>query len=117
MQVGDAGRDDDVELVEVGLIAGPGDDLAVGGEDDAGNLVDRAGGTVVAGDPLGGGEGGGAGLDGEIDLRVVKLARRLGQVGGDADGQRGRRPGIRLAGMRQRSGERESEDGDGCEMA
>jgi hypothetical protein len=50
--------------------------------------VDGAGGAVVAGDPLGGDEGGGAGLDGEIDLGVVELAGSLGEVGGDADGAR-----------------------------
>ena len=83
---GDAGRDVDVELVEVGVVATPGKGLAVGGEDDAGDVVDGAGGAVVAGDPLGRGEGCGAGLHGEVDLSVVELARSVGEIGGDADG-------------------------------
>jgi hypothetical protein len=70
---GDAGWDGDVELVEVFLVAAPGEDLAVGGEDDAGDLVDGAGGAVVAGDPLGRGEGDGAGMDRNVDLGVVEL--------------------------------------------
>ncbi len=86
MEGGDAGGDGDVELVEVGVVAAPGEGLAVGGEDDAGDVVDGAGGAVVAGDPLGGGEGDGAGFDGEVDLGVVELARRVGEVGGDLDG-------------------------------
>ena len=53
---GDAGGDGDVELVEVGVVAAPGEGLAVGGEDYAGDVFDGAGGAVVAGDPLGGGE-------------------------------------------------------------
>ena len=52
----------DVELVEVDVVAAPGQGLAVGGEDDAGDVVDGAGGAVVAGDPLGRGEGDGAGV-------------------------------------------------------
>ncbi len=59
---GDAGGDGDVELVEVFVVATPGEDFAVGGEDDAGDVVDGAGGAMVAGDPLGCGEGDGAGL-------------------------------------------------------
>ena len=83
---GDAGGDGDVELVEVVVVAAPGEGLAVGGEDDAGDVVDGAGGAVVAGDPLGRGEGDGAGLDGEVDLGVVELARGVGEIGGDLDG-------------------------------
>ena len=41
---------------------------------------------MVAGDPLGGGEGDGAGVDGDVDLGVVELARGFGEVGGDVDG-------------------------------
>jgi hypothetical protein len=83
---GDAGGDGDVELVEVFIVATPGEDLAVGGEDDAGDVVDGAGGAMVAGDPLGRGEGDGAGLDGDVDLGVVELAGGVGEVGGDLDG-------------------------------
>ena len=83
---GDAGGDGDVELVEVDVVATPGEGLAVGGEDDAGDLADGAGGAVVAGDPLGRGEGDGAGGDGDVDLGVVELAWGLGEVGGDLDG-------------------------------
>ena len=49
---GDALGDVDVELVEVLVVATPVEGLAVGGEDDAGDVVDGAGGAVVAGDPL-----------------------------------------------------------------
>ena len=59
---GDAGGNGDVELVEVFVVATPGEDLAVGGEDDAGDVVDGAGGAMVAGNPLRSGEGDGAGL-------------------------------------------------------
>ena len=83
---GDALGDFDVVLVEVLVVATPVDGLAVDGEDDAGDIRDRAGGAVVAGNPLRGDEGGGAGLDGEIDLRVVELAGSFGEVGGNADG-------------------------------
>ncbi len=60
--------------------------MTVGGEDDAGDVVDGAGGAVVAGNPLGCGEGDGAGFDGDVDLGVVELAGRVGEVGGDVDG-------------------------------
>jgi hypothetical protein len=83
---GDAGGDGEVELVEVGVVAAPRKDLAVGGEDDAGDVIDWAGGAVVARDPLGSGEGERAGFDGEVDLGVVELARGFGEVGGDLDG-------------------------------
>jgi len=83
---GDAGGDGDVEFVEVLVVATPGKDLAVGGEDDAGDVVDGAGGTVVAGNPLGSGKRDRAGLDGDVDLGVVDLAGGFGEVGGDADG-------------------------------
>ena len=86
VQRGDALGNLDVKLVEVLVVATPVDGLAVDGEDDAGDIGDRAGGAVVAGNPLRGDEGGGAGLDGEIDLRVIELAGSFGEVGGDADG-------------------------------
>ena len=83
---GDAGGDGDVELVEVGVVAAPGEGLAVGGEDYAGDVFYGAGGAVVAGDPLGGGEVDYAGFDGDVDLSVVELAGGVGEVGGDGDG-------------------------------
>jgi hypothetical protein len=83
---GDAGGDGDVELVEIFIVATPAEDLAVGGEDDAGDLVDRAGGAMVAGDPLGCGESDWARLDGNVNLGVVELARGFGEVRGDLDG-------------------------------
>ena len=61
---GDAFGDGDVELVEVGVVATPVEGLAVGGEDDAGDVGDGAGGAMVAGDRLGGDEGVGPGLTG-----------------------------------------------------
>jgi hypothetical protein len=82
---GDSGGDGDVELVEVFIVAAPGEDLSVGGEDDSGYLVDGAGGAVVAGNPLGCGEGDGAGFDGDVDFGVVKLARGFREVRGDLD--------------------------------
>ncbi len=83
---GDAFGNLDVILVQILIVTTPVDGLAVDGEDDAGDVGDGAGGAVVAGDPLGRDEGGGAGLDGEIDLRVVELAGSFGEVCGDADG-------------------------------
>ena len=61
---GDAGGDGDVELVEVLVVATPGENLAVRGEDDAGDLVDGAGGAMVAGNPLRRGEETGPGWTG-----------------------------------------------------
>src|ERR1700733_472694 len=83
---GDAIRNGDVEFVQVFIVAAPGENLAVGGEDDAGDVVDGAGGAVVARDPLGGGKGDGAGFDGDVNLGVVELAGTIGEVGGDLDG-------------------------------
>ena len=82
----DSGGHGDVELVEVFLVAAPGKNFAVGGEDNAGDVVDGAGGAMVAGDPLGRGEGDGAGSDGDVDLGVVELAGGVGEVRGDLDG-------------------------------
>lgn len=86
MQGGDAFGHVDVELVEVGVVASPGEDFAVRREDNAGDLIDRAGGAMVAGDPLRGGEGCRAGLHGQVDLSVIELAGRVGEVGRDVDG-------------------------------
>jgi hypothetical protein len=86
VEAGDAGGDVEVELVEVDVVTTPGEGFASSGNDHADDLRDRAGGGVVAGNPLGGDEGEGAGLDGEIDLGVEEMARGFGEVGGDADG-------------------------------
>jgi hypothetical protein len=83
---GDAGWDGYVELVEILIVPAPGKNLPVGGEDDAGDLVDGASGAMVAGYPLGCGEGDGPGLDGDVDFGVIELARGLGEVRGDLDG-------------------------------
>ncbi len=104
VQGGHAGGDGDVELVEVLVVAAPGQDLTVGGEDDAGDVIDGAGGAVVAGDPLGGDEGDGAGLDRDLDLGVVEVACALGEVGGDLDG-------VRLGGRCLGEGERGQKGG------
>ena len=85
VQRGDALRDGHVELVEVFVIAAPGECLAVRGEDDSGNVVDRAGGPMVAGDPLGRRERDGTRGDRNVDLGVVELARTFGEVGRDLD--------------------------------
>ena len=83
---GDAGGNGDVELVEVFVVATPRENLAVGGEDDAGDVVDGAGGAMVAGNPFWRGESDGAGLNRNVDFGVVELARSVGEVGGDLDG-------------------------------
>jgi hypothetical protein len=75
----------DVELVEVGLVARPGQSFSVGGEDDANDVLDRACGAVVAGNPFGGGQRDRAGLDRDVHLGVVELAGRVGEVSGDAN--------------------------------
>jgi hypothetical protein len=83
---GDALGDFDVELVEIFVVATPGEGLSVGSEDDARDLLNGAGGAMIAGDPLRGDEGGGSGLHGKVYFGVVELAWCLGEVGGDADG-------------------------------
>jgi hypothetical protein len=83
----DSGWDGDVELIQVFIVATPGKKLAVGSEDDSGDLVDGAGGAMVSGNPLGCGERDGAGLDGNVDVGVVELARGFGEVRGDLDGE------------------------------
>src|SRR5438067_3834773 len=65
VQGGDSGWNGYVKLVQVFIVAAPGDNLAVGGEDHSGDLVDGAGGAMVAGNPLGCGEGDGAGFHGD----------------------------------------------------
>jgi len=85
VQRGNAGGDGDVVLVEVLLVASPGERLAVRGEDDAGDVADGACGAMVAGDPLRRSERDGAGFDGDVDLGVVDLARRVREVGRDGD--------------------------------
>src|SRR5277367_6603848 len=83
---GDAFRNGDVEFVQVFIVAASRENFAVGGEDDAGDVVDGTGGAVVARNPLGGNEGDGAGCDGDVNLGVVELAGTIGEVGGDLDG-------------------------------
>jgi hypothetical protein len=75
-----------VELVEVFIVATPRENLAICGEDDSGDLVDGTGGAMISGNPLGCGEGDGAGLDGDVDVGVVELARGFREVRGDLDG-------------------------------
>ncbi len=83
VQSGYAGGNVEVELVHIDVVATPGQRFAVGGEDDSGDVADRAGGAMVAGNPLRRDERERAGGDGKIDLSVVELARRVGEVGGD----------------------------------
>ena len=99
-------RDGEVELVEVDVVAAPGKDGSVGGEDDSGDLVYGAGGAVVAGDPLGGGEGDGAGGDWDVDFGVIELAEAFGEVGGNSNGGRLVRTG------QERLAVRSGEDGE-----
>ncbi len=77
----------EMELVEIDIVAAPGKGLAVDGEDDAGDVVDGAGGAVIAGNPLRSGEGERTGDDGQVDIGVVELAGRVGEVGSDLDGR------------------------------
>ena len=100
VQGGDAAGHVDVEGVQIHIVAPPWERLTVDREDDAGDVVDRAGGAMVAGDPLGRGEDVLAGLYGQVDLGMVELARGFGEISGDADG----------GGLR---GERKGEDGGG----
>src|SRR5207237_1003516 len=86
MEGSDAGWDGDMEFVEVFVVAMPREDLAIGGEDDSGDLVDGAGGAMVAGNPLGCGERDGAGVDGDVDFSLIELAWGFGEVRGDLDG-------------------------------
>jgi hypothetical protein len=83
---GHSGWDSDVELVEVFIVAAPREDFAVGGEDDAGDLIDGPGGAMVAGNPLGCCERDGAGFDWNINFGMVELARGFGEVRCDLDG-------------------------------
>jgi len=115
VQHGDTGGDGEMEGVHVDFIATPREGFAVGGEDDTGDVRDRTGGAVVAGDPLRRGEGERAGADGDVDVGVVDFARCVAEVGGDLDGllhpsARARR-GPRLLGAEgggeQEQGERE----------
>ena len=91
VELRDALRDVDVEGVEVDVIATPGDLLAVGVDDQAGEVVDGAAGTVIAGNPLDGCESDRPGRDGYFDLGVKQLAGHIGEVGGDEDGRWGLR--------------------------
>ncbi len=86
VQSGDPGGNGDVELVEVLVVTTPGENLAVGGKDDPGDLIDWAGWAMVAGNPLWGGERDWARLDWDVDFGVVELARSVGEVRGDLDG-------------------------------
>ncbi len=83
---GNAGGNGDMELVEVFFVATPGKGFTVSGEDYAGDVVDGAGGAMVAGNPLGGGEGDGACCDGDVDFCMIELAWSVGEVRCDLDG-------------------------------
>lgn len=83
---GDTFGDGEVELVEIDVVATPGKNMAVGGEDYAGDVFDRAGGAMVAGYPLGCGESESACGDGDVYLSMVELARSVGEIGGNDDG-------------------------------
>ena len=75
-----------VEHVQVDIIATPGQGFAVGGEDHTGDVVHRASGAMVAGNPFGGGQRDVPGPDRDVDLGMVELAGSLREVGGDTDG-------------------------------
>ena len=98
VQRADAGRDIDLELVKVYIVAAPRNGLPVCSEDEAGDVIGCVLGGVVAGDPGRCGQGEGAGLYGKIDLGVEELARRVGEVRCDLD--------RRLLGKRRSSDEK-----------
>ena len=76
----------DVEGVHVDQVAPPRDGFSIGGELEAGDVGDGAGGAVVAGDPLRVDERERAGLYGDGERRADEAARGFGEVG--ADGHR-----------------------------
>ena len=95
-----------MELIEVDVVATPGEAIAACVELDAGDVGDGAGGGVIAGDPLRHDEAVVAGFDGKIDLGVEEAARGFGEIGGDLDGS--------LLGQ-QHTGTERGEGGDGGE--
>ena len=86
MEGGCAFREFDVELIEIDVVTAPLDGLAIDGEDDAGDVFHRAGGAMVAGDPLRGGEGDGTAGDGDVDFGVEYFPRGFGEIGSDLNG-------------------------------
>ena len=80
MNRGNAIRHNEVELVEVHVVPTPLDWLAVGGENHAGNLLHWASWPVVAGNPSWRSQGERPCCHRKIDLSVIELSRRVGQV-------------------------------------
>ncbi len=80
----------DVKFVEINIVAPPGNRLSIGREYNAGDIFHRAGRAMIAGDPLRGREAVFSSLYGQIDLRVIELARRLCEVSRNANGLLGR---------------------------
>src|ERR1700722_3782598 len=74
-----------MELVQIHVVALPGNGLAIRGEDDAGDVaLDELLG-VVAGDPGGLGERERTGSHRQINLSVKQLPRCIGEVGCNLD--------------------------------
>ena len=97
VQRGNAVGDRDMELVEVHFVALPRQRFSISGEHNSGDLADWPRRPMIPGDPLWRGERKGPGLYGQIDLGMIKLARRIGKVGGDAN-----RLSLRMNGQNQR---------------
>ncbi len=96
-------RHDQVILIHIDIVAAPRKHLAVGREDDSGNVPDRPIGTVMARKPFRRGETERARCDGYVNLSMVKLAGRVGKIRGDLNG--------RLLCERERGEENEGQDG------
>ena len=83
---GDACGDVDVELVEIDVVAAPGRVLPLAVKTTPVMSSTGPVGRWLPGIHLGVVRVSGAGLDGDVDLRVVELAGGFGEVGGDPDG-------------------------------
>lgn len=70
----------------VQVITSPPQGLAVGGELQAGETIDRTGGPVFARDPLGINQFQIARLNGNIQACVQDFAGRVGEIHSDCDG-------------------------------
>jgi hypothetical protein len=86
VQRGDARRNRKVELKEVHVVSAPGQGLAVGRELHANYVLCGAIGLVRAGDPLRRDEVEWAGFHGNQTVGVVELARPVGEVRCDLNG-------------------------------
>ncbi len=73
----------DVELIHIPIVTSPDKGLAVGGEDHPCDVAHRSGRAMVSWDPFRRRERDRTGSDRDVELRVIDLARSIGQIGGD----------------------------------